>query len=289
MIRLAITVPSITEVLAAGYSVIRVYTDVAEDGTFTTLDGTITLVSNTSGYSYVDTDGTVDTWYKTAYYGSSPGESDKSDAQKGGTVDAYCTALSVRQELAAGSGENAIGPEHDNVLWNMCLEASRMIDRFKKVGDGAYMATASTVRYFSSEGGLRQRIDCAVSISEVAVEEIDGAYTIWATTDYFTWPFHGDEPIMRLDVNTKGDGTKSVWTYGPQRVKVTGVWGISTVAPSIIERACKIQAARWYKRAQQGWADTGGLAEMGELRYTKDMDPEVKTMLQLAYPRRARL
>ena len=268
---------------------IRVYTDVAEDGTFTTLDGTVTLASNMSGYSYVDLDGTVDTWYKVSYYDVVEGESDKSAAQQGGTMDAYCTALDVRKELASGSGEVAIGQEHEDILWNMCVEASRMIDRFKGVDEGGYMVTVSAVRYFSSAGGLRQRIDCAVSISEVAVEEIDGSYTVWAATDYFTWPYQGDEPIMRLDVNTKSDGTKSIWTCGPKRVKVTGVWGISVTVPSVIARACKIQAARWFKRAQQGWADTGGLAEMGELRYTKDMDPEVKTMLRLAFPRRAKL
>ena len=134
MIRLDVTVPDITEVLAAGYTVIRVYTDSVVDGDFTTLDGTISLVADQSGYSYTDTDGTSSTFYKTAYYGAGPGEGSKSAAQQGDTTDADCTALDVRQELASGSGSIAVGQEHEDVLWNMCVEASRLIDDDKGVG-----------------------------------------------------------------------------------------------------------------------------------------------------------
>ena len=289
MIRLDVSCPDITEILAAGYTVIRIYTDSAEDGAFTTLDGTETLVANTTGYSYADTDGTSATWYKTAYYGATPGESDKSDAQQGGTVDAYCSALDVRKELAAGSGSAAIGQEHEDALWDMCVEASRLIDDEKQLESGSYNATASAARYFYGNGRERLAIDCAVSISEVAVEETDGTYTVWASTDYFTWPYSGNEAIRRLDVNDKSDGSKSVWTRGPKRVKVTAVWGVSATPPSVIVRACKTQVARWYKRAMTGWQDAGGMAEMGTLTYTKSLDPLVQEILRVAPPRRARL
>ena len=158
-------------------------------------------------------------------------------------------------------------------------------------GDGCYLIDAAGKRYFDGSGQVRQRIDQAVSVSEVAVEETDGTYTTWTVnTDYVTWPYHGDGPITRLDVIQKSGTTKSVWTYGGKRVKVTAVWGVTATPPSLIARFAKIQAARWYKRAQQGWQDAGGMAEMGQLTYTKQMDPEARLLLDReATGRRARL
>jgi hypothetical protein len=43
MIRLDVTVQDIAQAIAAGYTAVRVYTDIAEAGTFATLDGTVTL------------------------------------------------------------------------------------------------------------------------------------------------------------------------------------------------------------------------------------------------------
>jgi len=287
MIRLDVTVDDITEVMAAGYTVIRVYTDTSEDGEFTTLDGTETLVAGQSGYSYVDTDGTTATWYETAYYGASPGEGSKSAAQQGGTLDAYCTALDVRKELAMASGQVAIGAEHDDTVWDMCVQASRLIDRYKDVEEGAYLASGSEVRYFDGSGTRWLWLDAvpAVSISTVEVEETDGTWTEWASTDYYEYPYNST-PVRRLDVNAKTDGDKGAWTAGRKRVRVTAVWGIATTPPALIERACRIQVARWFKRAMQGWADAGGQAEMGILRYVQRLDPDVEVILERAEPRR---
>ena len=230
MIRLDITVNDIDEVIAAGYTVIRVYTDTEESGDFTTLDGTETLVADTTGYSYVDTDGTTSTWYKVAYYGTTPGESSKSTAQQGGTLDAYCTALDVRKELAAGSGASDISEKWEDVLWDMAVEASRLIDTYKGLEENAYLASGSATRYVNGNDRVRLWLPWpAVSISEVAVEESDGTYTTWTqSTDYYRWPYQDDSgltnnPILRLDVNDKSDGNKSVWIRGPRRVKITGV------------------------------------------------------------------
>lgn len=283
MIRLDVTVQDIAQVIAAGYTLVRVYTDIAEAGTFATLDGTVTLAAGQTGYAYVDTDGTTSTWYKTAYYGAAPGEGSKSGAQQGGTVDAYCTAFDVRQELAAGSGQAAIDEAHDEVLWDMAVQASRLIDRYKDQAAGAYLASGSAVRYFDGTGDPDLWIDLATSITKIEVEETDGAWTQWAATDYRSWPYN-DTPTRMLQVSDRADCTKGAWMRGPRRVRVTGVWGWSTTVPALIERACRTQVARWYKRAMQGWADVGGQAEMGTLRYVQRIDPDVELILDQAEP-----
>jgi hypothetical protein len=285
MIRLDITVDDIAQVMAAGYTVIRVYTDTSETGTFVTLDGTATLVAVQTEYAYVDTDGTTSTWYKVAYYGVVPGESTKSAAQQGGTLDAYCTSLDVRKELAAASGRAAVDEDPGDVIWDMCVEASRLIDEYKMLEHGAYLASGSEVRYFDGTGHEYLWIldSPATSITTVEVEETDGTWTTWVSNDYFTWPYN-ETPIRRLDVSDRAVGDKTAWTLGPRRVRLTGVFGWSTTAPALIERACKIQVARWYHRAQQGWQDAAGTPEFGELRYVRELDPDVKIILDHAEP-----
>ena len=113
--------------------------------------------------------------------------------------------------------------------------------------------------------------------------------------DFYLWPYQniadgsGDYPVIRLDVVQKSGTTKSVWTAGRHRVKVTGIWGVSSTVPKEISRACKIQAARWWKRAQSGWQDVEGSTEFGQLIYVRSMDAEVRGILQRAIPRMVRL
>jgi len=293
MIRLELAVDDIANIMAKGYTVIRVYTDTDPAGGFASLDGTVTLVEHTTGYMYVDTDGDTATYYKAAFYGTSPGESAKSAVQQGGTMDAYCTASDVRQELAIGSGISNVGAKWDYSLWKMAIEASRLIDAQRGLENNAYLATgAASARVLDGNGQVSLRLPWpAVSVSTVEVEETDGTYTEWAATDYFTWPRNTltNQPIWRLDVNRKSSGTKQVWTRGQDRVRVTAVWGVSATVPALIERACKMQTAIWYKMAMSGWSDTGGAVDFGELRYPRKIDPAVAHLARQAPPNWARL
>lgn len=286
-----VTVPDIVQAIGQSYNQIRIFTDTSTTGDFTTVDGTITLVSGQTGYIYYDSDAASTTYYKAALYKSTAtvATGTKSDYRLYDTCAAYIMAHDVRRELASGDSDTeAIGAEHEHDLWQMCAAISRAVDRHKRVEAGAYEATTSAIRYFSSRGGVTQDIDPAVSVSAVAVEETDGTYTTWtAETDYFTWPYAASsigEPIRRIEVNLKSDSTKSSFTAGQKRTKVTGVWGITATPPEEVQRACRIMAARWYKRAQQGWQDTGANPEFGALNYTKSIDPEAERILAGVFP-----
>jgi hypothetical protein len=287
VIVLQITVQNIDEVIAAGYTVIRVYTDVSATGTFVTLDGTETLVTDTTGYTYTDVDGTSATWYKTAYYGAVPGESSKSDAQQGGTYDAYCTAFDVRQEIATGSGADSVSPKWDYMLWQMALECSRLVDGHCGLEANAFLASGSETRYVDGSGGVELWLPWpATSISAVSVDESAAqSYTSWTQgTDYFRWPYQDSgmpsgNPILRLDINRLTTGGKSVWPRRQRAVQIAGVWGYSTAVPDLVARACKTQVAEWYKLAMQGWSDTGGTPEFGQLEYPRKLDSMVMKLL----------
>jgi len=293
MIRLEITVAEIGQLLDQGYTHIRVYTDSTADGAFSTLDGSVALVAETTGYSYIDTDGDSSTYYKSAFYGAATGESAKSDSQQGATIDAYVSAYAVRQELSVGSGKAAIGGKWEHVLWNMAVEASRLVDSYRSLEDGAYMATASSARLIDGNGAVRLKLPWpAVSVSLVEVEETDGTFTEWTLNqDYLLFPRNAiaGRPYRRVDVNPKSGTTKSVWTYGPSRVRVTAVWGVSATPPDLIVRAVKVQCAIWYKMAMTGWSASSGAQELGMLDYPRKLDPAVKQMVAKAPPRGARL
>lgn len=201
----------------------------------------------------------------------------------------YTTAEEVKTDLEVGG--ITVGATLDTFLANAITEASRLIDRYKQVEENAYAcAGADETRYFDGSGRPRQPIGYVASITSVAVEETDGTYTTWTEdTDYFNWPENWDtigEPIRYLEVNNKSSGSKSVFTYGKRRVKIVGNFGISTTAPAEINRACKIQVQRWFKRAQQGWADSSTNTDLAQIQFRQSLDPDVKVILDKVFPKK---
>lgn len=300
MIRLFLTVDDVDAVIAAGYTHIRVYTDVTETGDFTTLDGSVALVAGSPSYEYTDLDGLDATWYKSAYWGALAGLGTKSAARKGDTQSAYATVEYFREEIDKTSNLS------DLSIARLLDGASRMIDAFLGVQDGAFIADLSaSARIFAGSGKPWQTIDPCMAVTLVAVKESVTAstYTAWATGDWL--PFSGDveypdfnsTPYTGLMVDVTGDQaiflsgetgitqafstlmTRSTVLRGVPTVQVTARWGLADSVPDDIAFACIFQCARWYKRLQAGGSDTLASGEIGRLMYTKSLDPAVKQVL----------
>lgn len=213
----------------------------------------------------------------------------------------YTDAEKIKVELELGT--DAEFPDgFDGLLSDMAEQASRLIDGFKHVEPGAYKtsdvgaagdAGTDETRYYFGSGVPIQMIDFATSIAEIAVEETDGTYTVWALdSDYYTLPYNAaliGEPIRRLEIPGKTGSTKSVWTYGPKRVRVKGKFGIAANPPADVARAALIQCQRWYNRALQGWQETGAVPELAQLRFTQQLDPDVRQLLVGTFPHVARV
>ena len=281
----------------ATYTKITVYEDTDSAGSFATTTGNITLVADTTGYSLYDQDGTSSVYYRCKLSDAGGTTlSAVSNTRQYGTQQAYCTAFDTRGELSQGTGTATINAMTAHWIWEDCVAVSRLIDRYAIVEDDAYQASGSETRYVNGSGKVRLWLPWpATSISAVSVEETDGTYTSWTEdADWYEYPYQDSgaptpNPILRLDVNEKSDGSKSVWTVGQKRVKVVAVWGMATSVPDIIARAAKIQVAQWYKLAMQGWSDTGGSPEFGQLEYPRKLDKAVKLLVDQARPRRPRI
>lgn len=179
---------------------------------------------------------------------------------------------------------------YDNFIEALITRASRFIDRETGWDPGAFNRTSSDeeTRYFTGSGGDKQWIDpfcaapSAVAVSEDGLVGTATDFTSYATTDYFLYPYNSSdqgEPYYRLDLDTL-NGAYSTWYRYPKSVKVTACFGYATATPSEIEQATIIQVARWFGRARQGYRDTGAIPELGQLRYTQALDPDVKEIIR---------
>jgi hypothetical protein len=203
-------------------------------------------------------------------------------------MSGYCEAFDVRQELAVGSGAGAVASTWERVFEQMIEEVSRLIDHYCLLEQNAFLASGSETRYVDGNGKAELWLPWpATSITSVGVDEdLDATYTTWTQgTDYYRWPYQDagmptSNPILRLDVNRKMNGSKSVWQRGQKTVEIAGVWGYSTAVPDLVARACKTQVAEWYKLAMAGWSDTGGSPEFGELQYPRKLDKAVMTLIE---------
>jgi hypothetical protein len=196
---------------------------------------------------------------------------------------AYIPLDTVTGELSAQRGE-PVAPGAAEVLTRNITAASRMIDRYKGVEPGGYKTSeqaTDTVRYFGADGTGKVLIDRATSVAEVAIWQGDGSYrTLTLDTDYHLWPYNAaqvGEPYRWLVSD------KTVFPRRIKGVKVTGKWGVSASVPYDIERACGIQVVRWYMRALNSWQDSN-LNPMGGLNFAQSLDPDVKLLLDKAYP-----
>jgi hypothetical protein len=194
------------------------------------------------------------------------------------TANAYCTLSEVKQALPDGNWDAT----YDGILAVLTKRASRALDRECKVPPGYFCVTADTVRLFAGSGKPQQWVDeLATAPTLVEMDEAgEGHYVVVPRDAYFLWPWNAPDegqPYRRLDFYPFKDPGFYFWyNLGDYpTVRITGKWGWSTVTPEEVKQLAIIQAAKWFKRGQQGYADTGGVVELGQLRYTQALDPDI--------------
>lgn len=201
----------------------------------------------------------------------------------------YCTAAQIKALMP----DTAWGTSYDSLLTVLITGASRAIDELYKRKPGAFAVTSTAARYFSPARmhGNLLRIDelaaAPTSVSIALTGDVDnasgsgGTYTALATSDYFLEPDNAADdglPYTGLVLDTQ-NGTYASWYSYPRGVKVIGKWGFATTSPAIIAQQTKIQTVRWFKRAQQGYKDVGAIAELGQMQYVQQLDPDIAVLL----------
>ena len=192
----------------------------------------------------------------------------------------YCTAAEVKAAMPDGNW----GADYDALLALLAARASRAIDRYTKREPGAYAVAADTTRYFTAEDPIELYIgELAAAPTTVSIAEAGDLtdLTALASADYILEPYNAlaeglPYNFIRLDV-LNGD-----WAYWPgfqKSVVIVGKFGYSATVQDDVKQASIIQCARWFKRGQQGFQDTGAITELGQLTYVKNIDPDVMLMV----------
>ena len=198
----------------------------------------------------------------------------------------YVTVAEIKSDMPDADLDTL--NDYDTVLSEMITAASRLIDR--EVGGWEnyfHPSTVDSIRYFDGSGEEEQYVDPMVSLSSVSVSESGGrastSYTDWTLdTDYYAWPYNTTdtgEPITKLIVDNDS-GSKGNFYSVRKGVKVTGVFGYAAEPPDDIKLACKITVMRWFMRSKQSYQDTSASERLGQLLYTKSLDPDVVELLK---------
>jgi len=212
------------------------------------------------------------------------------------TTPLYGTATELRERI------DRTATADDATLTTIIRAASRNINLACNRPDGFIATTVAEARLYAGSGMPYQLIDECIAVTTVEVKNSadDDDYDEWNTGDWIAysgdhrWPDFNRLPHDGVMVDPTGD--ESLFTSGEYvtrggfrpivdvaravpTVRITARWGYSEQIPEDIKEAALMQSARWYKRYQSAMSDTLASGELGMLLYQKELDPDVRRIL----------
>lgn len=187
-------------------------------------------------------------------------------------TNGYCSLAEVKASAR-------ITDSVDDTLLELAVEsASRLIDSYTQ----RYFYNGGTAtRLFVPQDSYVTEIDDLVSLTTLQTSDGDSFDTTWASKDYQLEPLNG---IVDGLTGYPATRVRAVDDYlfnvldGEATVRITGVWGWSSV-PTAIKQATIIQAARIFKRNDSPLG-IAGFGEMGAVRVGVQLDPDVKHLVE---------
>jgi hypothetical protein len=214
------------------------------------------------------------------------------------SIQPYATVAEVKVEVTK------VGDDRDETIASLILSASRAIDAVCGRSRDGFVAGNLERRAYVPASNCHCWLDECVAVTQVEASPVAGSPS--AVLDPTLWlpargspdqPTFGATPYTLLITSEpvltphRNFGPSGSHTWSPSRGKVTrrvaawpSVWvtlrpGYAEVVPRIVHQCCMIQVARWVRRAASSWADAIGDSVTGELRFVKQLDPDVELML----------
>ena len=189
-------------------------------------------------------------------------------------MTAYATLVQVKAALR-------ITDSVDDTLIEMAREsASDLIDGYC----GRTFTTSGTVtRVFApADDYVLQTDDIAgTAVAITSSTGADGVFDVtWKTTDYQLEPLNGVSNGQAVPFTRIRAIQDYLWPTagGEATVRVTGVYGFPSV-PIVVTQATVLQASRIFTRLQSPLG-VAGFGEMGVVRVTRALDPDVAALVE---------
>jgi hypothetical protein len=189
-------------------------------------------------------------------------------------MTAYATLAQVKAALR-------ITDSVDDTLIEMAREsASDLIDGYC----GRTFTTSGTVtRVFApADDYVLQTDDIAgTAVAITSSTGADGVFDVtWKTTDYQLEPLNGVSNGQAVPFTRIRAIQDYLWPTagGEATVRVTGVYGFPSV-PIVVTQATVLQASRIFTRLQSPLG-VAGFGEMGVVRVTRALDPDVAALVE---------
>jgi hypothetical protein len=188
-------------------------------------------------------------------------------------TNGYATLIQVKAALR-------ISDSTEDTLLELAIEAaSRAIDG--NTGRNFYSSGTAT-RYFAPDDDFVLQIDdlAGTAVTIQTANNADGVYDVtWASSDYQLEPLNGNSDGISWPATRIRAIGNYLWPIlnGEALAKVTGLWGWSST-PIAVTQACIIQSSRIYKRLDSPLG-VAGFGDMGVMRVTRDLDPDVAQLI----------
>lgn len=174
-------------------------------------------------------------------------------------------------EIRAWVGITSVSDTTDDTALEKCVEAaSRLIDN--ETGRTFYART-ETHYYDTPENARTLEIKDDDLLTVTTLTNGDG--TTIAGTEYILYP-RNCTPKYSIVIKATSSAYFTCDTAGGTEgaITVLGTWGFCSTTPSLINRACLIQAARLFKRRDAVFGVAGSNA-VGEAVMVWKLDPDV--------------
>lgn len=169
----------------------------------------------------------------------------------------------------------------DDTLLEMATEsASRLIDGYAA---RIFYNAGTATRYYVAQDDFVVEVDDLANgtVTITTAQDADGVFdTTWGTDDYQLEPLNGVLDGIAWPYTTIRAVGDYLWPIsgGEALIKVQGTFGWPST-PIAIKQACIIQASRIYKRLDSPLG-VAGFGDLGAIRVTRDLDPDVAQLVQ---------
>lgn len=182
--------------------------------------------------------------------------------------------------LAQVKGSLGITDTGGDTLITAALSAAEsMIDGYT---GRTFGTVGSAVRTYATSVADLVFIDDAIGITLVETDTgLDGTWeTSWASTDWQAEPLNGLSQGRAWPYTSIRAIDRYLFPMTKRAaVRVTGTWGWPSV-PAPVTQATVLQAARLFKRADAPLGIAGFGGDMGVVRVSRYLDPDVELLLQ---------